>query len=87
MKIEANSPEEYINNVPDDRKEPMAKLRQIILENLPVGFEETMSYGMIGYVVPHRIFPSGYLCPLLTSLLKKTLSLFIIWEFMPCQLY
>lgn len=62
MKIEANSPEEYINNVPDDRKEPMAKLRQIILENLPVGFEETMSYGMIGYVVPHRIFPSGYHC-------------------------
>ena len=60
MKIEANSPSDYVNNVPEDRKAPMAKLRQTILDNLPEGFEETMSYGMIGYVVPHSIYPNGY---------------------------
>lgn len=62
MKIEANSPEEYINMVPEERKEPMARLRDVIKSNLPEGFEETMSYGMIGYVVPHSIYPDGYHC-------------------------
>lgn len=62
MKIEANSPEEYIDQLPDDRKQAMTKLRQTILDNLPKGFEETMSYGMIGYVVPHSIYPDGYHC-------------------------
>lgn len=40
----------------------MQKLRKSILDNLPEGFSETMSYGMIGYVVPHSIYPSGYHC-------------------------
>ncbi len=40
----------------------MKKLRQVILDNLPKGIEETMSYGMIGYVVPHTIYPEGYHC-------------------------
>lgn len=62
MKIEANSPDQYIQNVPEDRTEAMAKLRNTIKENLPDGFEETMSYGMIGYVVPHSIYPDGYHC-------------------------
>lgn len=62
MKIVANSPEEYIDQLPDDRKQAMTKLRQTILDNLPKGFEETMSYGMIGYVVPHSIYPDGYHC-------------------------
>ena len=60
MKIDASTPEEYLNNIHEDRKEPMRKLRDTIKENLPDGFEETMSYDMIGYVVPHRIYPSGY---------------------------
>lgn len=60
MKIETNSPDEYINQLPDDRKIAMALLRQRILDNLPKGFEETISYGMIGYVVPHSIYPDGY---------------------------
>ena len=38
----------------------MAKLRETILNNIPSGFEETISYGMIGYVVPHSIYPGGY---------------------------
>ncbi len=62
MKIEANSPEDYISKLTDERKEPMAKLRQTILDNLPEGFKEEMSYGMIGFVVPHTIYPDGYHC-------------------------
>lgn len=60
MKIEANSPEEYLEKIPEDRKEAMSKLRQTILENIPEGFEEQMSYGIIGYVVPKSIYPKGY---------------------------
>ena len=62
MKIEAYSPEEYIEKVPQERKEAMQKLRSVILQNIPTGFEETMSYGMIGYVVPHSKYPDGYHC-------------------------
>lgn len=62
MQIEANSPDQYFQLIPDDRKPAMNKLRQTILENLPKGFEETISYGMIGYVVPHSVYPSGYHC-------------------------
>ena len=60
MKYEANSPEEYMSQIPQDRREVMEKLRQTIKENLPAGFEEKIDYGMIGYVVPFRIYPSGY---------------------------
>ena len=60
MRIEADHPQEYIDQLPPERKEAMKKLREIILRHLPHGFEETMSYGMIGYVVPHSIYPPGY---------------------------
>lgn len=62
MISKAASPIEYIESLPEDRKMVMAKLRQTILLNLPMGFEEIMNYGMIGYVVPHSIFPAGYHC-------------------------
>lgn len=62
MQYKANSVDDYINQLPDDRKAPMIKLRKTILENLPKGLEETISYGMIGYVVPHSIYPDGYHC-------------------------
>lgn len=62
MKIEASNPEEYIAKAPEDRVEALKKLRAIILENIPQGFQEKMSYGMIGYVVPHSIYPPGYHC-------------------------
>ncbi len=62
MKSEANSPEQYIQQLPDERKSAMEKLRQTILGNIPGGFEETMSYGMIGYVVPKTKYPAGYNC-------------------------
>ncbi|MEN9001594.1 MAG: DUF1801 domain-containing protein, partial [Flavobacteriales bacterium] len=54
--------EEYLNNIPEERQEPFEKLRNIILENIPEGFDERMSYKMLGYVVPHSIFPAGYHC-------------------------
>lgn len=62
MTIEASTPDEYVEKVPDDRREAFSKLRQTILDNLPEGFEECMNYGMIGYVVPHATYPDGYHC-------------------------
>lgn len=62
MTSDAKTPEEYINALPPERKEAISKLRKIIVENLPKGFSETMDYGMIGYVVPHSIYPNGYHC-------------------------
>ena len=62
MQIKANSPEEYIQNIPEDRIPYFKKLRTTILTNIPKGFEEQMSYGMIGYVVPKSIYPEGYHC-------------------------
>jgi len=53
---------DYIAQVPEDRLEGINTLRKIILKNLPTGFEECISYGMVGYVVPHSIYPSGYHC-------------------------
>ncbi|HPI20052.1 MAG TPA: DUF1801 domain-containing protein [Candidatus Kapabacteria bacterium] len=60
MQIKANTPEEYIEQVPEDKKEAIIKLRQTILANLPKGFEETISYDMLAYAVPHSIYPNGY---------------------------
>ncbi|MCK5907165.1 MAG: DUF1801 domain-containing protein [Flavobacteriales bacterium] len=60
MDIEANTPEEYIAQLPENRKEAIIELRHIMKDNLPSGFEETISYGMLGYVVPHSIYPKGY---------------------------
>lgn len=60
MKIEANSPEHYIEQIPVGRRPVMKRLRQTIIDNLPEGFKEELSYGMIGYVVPKTIYPDGY---------------------------
>lgn len=62
MKTEGTTPEELINNAPEERKEALMKLRKTILDNLPKGFREGVNYGMIGYVVPHSIYPAGYHC-------------------------
>ncbi len=60
MKYEANTPNEYIAQLPQERKVVIEKLRGTILENLPNGFEEQLSYGMLGYIVPHSLYPAGY---------------------------
>ena len=62
MTSDAKTPDEYIASLPSDRKEAMIKLRKTISSNLPEGYKEVMSYGMIGYVVPHSIYPDGYHC-------------------------
>jgi hypothetical protein len=52
----------YIKGLSEDRQEAITKLRAIIIDNLPEGFQEAYSYKMIGYVVPHNIYPNGYHC-------------------------
>ena len=58
----ASSPDQYFALLPADRQAPMQRLRDTLLKHLPKGFEETMSYGMVGYVVPHSLYPPGYHC-------------------------
>jgi len=62
MNYKANSPEEYIEQLPPERQPVVTKLRAIISKNLPKGFQEQMSYGMPGFVVPHSKYPDGYHC-------------------------
>ena len=62
MQSKATTVEEYLSELSEDRKAPMLKLREAIKNNLPQGFEEVISYGMLGYVVPHSIYPAGYHC-------------------------
>jgi hypothetical protein len=62
MQSKATTPEQYLAELPEDRRIAMEKLRNIALKNLPKGFKEVMSYGMLGYVVPHETYPNGYHC-------------------------
>src|SRR5882672_6415595 len=62
MQSNAKTVSEYLQSLPDDRRQVISAVREVILANLPKGFEECMSYGMIGYVVPHSIYPAGYHC-------------------------
>ncbi|NNT71806.1 DUF1801 domain-containing protein [Flavobacterium sp. IMCC34852] len=62
MQSKAPTPQDYINELPADRKEVIQKLRETINKNLPKGFKESMGYGMMGYCVPHTIYPNGYHC-------------------------
>ncbi|MDG1039753.1 MAG: DUF1801 domain-containing protein [Polaribacter sp.] len=62
MEYNAKTVDEYITQLPEDRKEVITKLRAIINENLPKGFVEQLHYKMPGYVVPHSLYPSGYHC-------------------------
>lgn len=60
MKNDVKSPNEYIEQLPDDRKEPIIKLREIIKKSFKDDVEEVISYGMLSYVIPYRIYPKGY---------------------------
>lgn len=60
MKYEVNNVEEYLSELPEDRKYAIETLRKTLKENLPSGIEETFTYGMISYVIPHSIYPAGY---------------------------
>lgn len=62
MQSKAKTVEEYLLQLPEERKVAMNELRNTLKKNLPKGFEEAMNYGMIGYVVPHSKYPQGYHC-------------------------
>lgn len=62
MKQEGKTVNEILLNVPADRVEPFNKLHEAIMKNLPKGFEAGISYGGLGYVIPHKLYPGGYHC-------------------------
>ena len=62
MTSSAKTVAEYIAGLPEDRRAAISKVRAVIRKNLPKGYAEQMQYGMIGYVVPHKIYPPGYHC-------------------------
>jgi uncharacterized protein YdhG (YjbR/CyaY superfamily) len=62
MQKNVQTVDNYMNELPEERKSPMQRLREVFKANLPEGFAEEMNYGMIGYVVPHSIYPKGYHC-------------------------
>jgi uncharacterized protein YdhG (YjbR/CyaY superfamily) len=62
MQSKAATVDQYIAGLPEDRKKVVSELRKVIKKNLPKGFEECMGYGMIGYVIPHSLYPAGYHC-------------------------
>ena len=74
--------QQYIDQLEGTRKPEFLELRKIIVDNLPKGFEECIGYGMIGYVVPHSIYPSGYHCmpklplPFLNLVMRKDIITF-----------
>lgn len=62
MNIKAESVDDYISKLPEERQVVLKKLRKIIKKNLPKGFKETLGYGMPAWVVPHSKYPDGYHC-------------------------
>lgn len=62
MQSKATTVQAYLQELPADRRQAIEALREVILQHIPEGFQETMSYGMIGYVVPHQLYPPGYHC-------------------------
>ena len=62
MQSKATTVEQYLSELPEDRRKALEVVRQVILKNLDKDYEEGMQYGMIGYYVPHRAYPAGYHC-------------------------
>jgi uncharacterized protein YdhG (YjbR/CyaY superfamily) len=62
MQSKATTVDAYIAALPEDRQKAIDKLRKVIKKNLPKGFKEGMGYGMMGWTVPHSIYPAGYHC-------------------------
>lgn len=62
MQSKATTVDAYIAELPEDRQKAVAKLRSVIKKNIPKGFKEEMGYGMMGWSVPHSIYPAGYHC-------------------------
>lgn len=60
MQSKATTVDQYLASLPEDRRAAISAVRNVILENLDEGYEEGMQYGMIGYYVPHEVYPAGY---------------------------
>lgn len=68
MQSNATTVAQYVAELTEERQVVVSKIRQVLLEHLPKGFKETIGYGMIGYVVPHELYPAGYHCDAKTAL-------------------
>jgi hypothetical protein len=62
MKATGKTVDEILISLTEDRAEPFNKLHDVIVNNLPKGFEAGISYGGLGYIIPHSIYPAGYHC-------------------------
>ncbi|MFN5496417.1 MAG: DUF1801 domain-containing protein [bacterium] len=85
MKSSAKTVKEYLQSLPDDRRKAIEAVRKVILKNLDKDYEESMLWGMIGYAVPHRVWPTGYHCdptkPLMVAALasqKDNLTVYLM---------
>src|SRR4051794_29973063 len=63
MQSKAATVQEYLAELPPDRREALQGVREVFLKHLDKDFEEGMAYGMIGYHVPYSVYPPGYHCP------------------------
>jgi len=62
MQSKAKTVDQYIDELPPERKKIISELRKVIKKNIPRGFSEGMGYGMMGWSVPHSLYPPGYHC-------------------------
>ncbi|WNG39806.1 DUF1801 domain-containing protein [Archangium violaceum] len=62
MQSKATTVDQYLASLPEDRRAAISAVRKVILKNLDKQYEEGIQYGMIGYYVPHKVFPAGYHC-------------------------
>lgn len=91
MQSKATTVSAYLESLPEDRRKTVEAVRKVIRANLDAGYEEGMQYGMIGYYVPHKLFPAGYHCdpkqPLPFAALasqKNYLSLYMMGVYCGC---
>jgi hypothetical protein len=62
VQSKATTVSDYLKSLPADRRAAIQAVRKVILENIDPGYQEQMQYGMIGYSVPHAVYPQGYHC-------------------------
>lgn len=62
MQSKATTVNAYLSELSPDRRASIEAVRKVILANLDHDYEEGIQYGMIGYFIPHRIYPAGYHC-------------------------
>lgn len=62
MTSDAKTPAEYLESLPEDRRKAISKIRSVVRKHLPKGLQEQMQYGMLAWVVPHKVYPAGYHC-------------------------